>query len=114
MRFALTDLASALCGELVPPGGGSGGDPAGGSVQGLATDSRQVRTGQLFAALRAERDGHEFVGAAVRAGAAAVLVERVEQHDVASIVVDDVGAALPALASLARDQLPERVIGVTG
>ncbi|MFN7150929.1 MAG: UDP-N-acetylmuramoyl-tripeptide--D-alanyl-D-alanine ligase [Microthrixaceae bacterium] len=110
MRFALTELARAVRGELVVPEAGS----TGGSVEGLATDSRQVHAGQLFAALRAERDGHEFVDAAVRAGAAAVLVERVEQHDVASIVVDDVGAALPALASMARDHLPERVIGVTG
>jgi UDP-N-acetylmuramoyl-tripeptide--D-alanyl-D-alanine ligase len=114
MRFALTDLVRAVDGELVAPGARSGSDPATDVVQGLATDSRQVRAGQLFAALRAERDGHEFVGAAVQAGAAAVLVERVEQHDVASIVVDDVGAALPALASLARDHLPERVVGVTG
>lgn len=110
MRFALTELARAVRGELVVPDGA----PRTTQVHGLATDSRQVVQGQLFAALRAERDGHEFVGAAVRSGAAAVLVERVEQDDVASIVVDDVGAALPALASMARDRLPGRVVGVTG
>lgn len=110
MRFPLSELARAVRGELVPPRASPGNEAA----EGLATDSRQIRSGQLFAALRAERDGHEFVAAAVRAGAAAVLVERVEQDEVASIVVDDVGAALATLASFARERLPGRVVGVTG
>ncbi len=110
MRFPLSELARAVRGELVPPRVSPGSEAA----EGLATDSRQIRSGQLFAALRAERDGHEFVAAAVRAGAAAVLVERVEQDEVASIVVDDVGAALASLASFARERLPGRVVGVTG
>jgi UDP-N-acetylmuramoyl-tripeptide--D-alanyl-D-alanine ligase len=110
MRFPLSELARGVRGDLVPPRASAGSETA----EGLATDSRQIRAGQLFAALRAERDGHEFVAAAVRAGAAAVLVERVEQDDVASIVVEDVGAALASLASFARDRLPGRVVGVTG
>jgi UDP-N-acetylmuramoyl-tripeptide--D-alanyl-D-alanine ligase len=82
-------------------------------VEGLATDSRLVAPRQLFAALRAERDGHDFAAGAVEAGAAAALVER-PVEGVASIVVPDVRAALVTLAGHARDRLPGRVVGITG
>jgi UDP-N-acetylmuramoyl-tripeptide--D-alanyl-D-alanine ligase len=82
-------------------------------VVGLATDSRAVAAGQLFAAVRAERDGHDFAAAAHDAGAAAVLVER-PIDGVPSLVVPDVRAALVTLAGVARDRLPERVVGITG
>ena len=45
-------------------------------VSGLASDSRQVKPGFLFAALRgAERDGRAFAGAAVAQGAVAILTD---------------------------------------
>jgi UDP-N-acetylmuramoyl-tripeptide--D-alanyl-D-alanine ligase len=105
MRFQVRELCGALGAELVGP------EVA--EVQGLATDSRAVVAGQLFAAVRAERDGHDFAAAAHDAGAAAVLVER-PIHGVASLVVPDVRAALVTLAGVARDRLPERVVGITG
>ena len=46
-------------------------------VRRVCTDSRQVKTGDLFLALRGERfDGHDFLGAAVEKGAVAVVAER--------------------------------------
>ena len=46
-------------------------------IGGLAVDSRKVRRGDLFVALKGERaDGHAFLAQAGRAGAAAALVER--------------------------------------
>lgn len=105
MRFQVTELCGALGGVLE--------GPAVDVVDGLATDSRVVVPGQLFAALRAERDGHDFVADAVAAGAAAALVER-PIDGVPSIVVPDVRAALVALAGHARDRLPDRVVGITG
>jgi UDP-N-acetylmuramoyl-tripeptide--D-alanyl-D-alanine ligase len=111
------DLARRLGGELRGPDGiGSDGL----TVDGLAIDSRLVRPGQLFAALAAERDGHDFVLAAFAAGAAAVLVERPgpdgESPDWGgpAIVVTSVRDALAELARVAREQLPDRVVGVTG
>lgn len=105
MRFQVRELCEVLGGDLV--------GPAAAEVDGLATDSRAVVPGQLFAALRAERDGHDFVAGAIAAGATAALVER-PVEGVASIVVPDVRAALVALAGHARDRLPDRVVGVTG
>ena len=61
MRFEVTELCAAL-------GARSVGPPVA-VVDGLATDSRAVVEGQLFAAVRAERDGHDFVAGAVASGA---------------------------------------------
>lgn len=105
MRFQVTELCGALGAQLVGPDVDE--------VVGLATDSRAVVAGQLFAAVRAERDGHDFAAAAHAAGAAAVLVER-PIDEVPSLVVPDVRAALVALAGVARGRLPERVVGITG
>ena len=105
MRFEMTELASALGAELT--------GPAVPFVDGLATDSRRVQPGQLFAALTAERDGHDFVSSAVEAGASAVLVER-PVEGVACLIVADVMSALASLAVLARSTMPDRVVGITG
>ncbi len=62
-------------------------------------DSRQVSPGCLFVALPGERvDGHDFVGAAAAAGAAAVLVGRAVEAEVPVLLVADPAAALAALA----------------
>ena len=66
-------------GELVAATGGAArivrGAPGTG-IEGIATDSRAVRPGALFAALSGRNaDGHRFLGAAAAAGAAALLVE---------------------------------------
>jgi UDP-N-acetylmuramoyl-tripeptide--D-alanyl-D-alanine ligase len=77
-------------------------------------DSRALRPGQLFVALRGDRDGHDFVPAARNAGAGAVLVERPVDEDPA-VVVEDAGRALTGLGQHARERLRHAaVIGVTG
>lgn len=109
MRISASRLATALHGTLEGPDVELGG---------LAIDSRVVQPGQLFAAMKGERDGHDFVPAARSAGAAAVLVERrVDERgeaDGTSIVVADVATALGDLARAVRAELPDRVVGVTG
>jgi UDP-N-acetylmuramoyl-tripeptide--D-alanyl-D-alanine ligase len=104
VRLRATALALACGGEV------SGPDL---EVDGATNDSRSLRPGQLFVPLVAERDGHEFVPAALGAGAAAYLTARPPVGGTA-IVVDDTGAALLACGRLARERLPERVVGVTG
>ena len=83
------------------------------TVAGLSIDSRVIRPGQLFAAVWGHRDGHDFVGAAIAACAPAVLVER-PSPGLTCIVVADVSTALVDLAGLARNRLPDRVVGITG
>ena len=113
MHLALDEIARATGGRVVGPGDGR--------VDGATMDSRGLRPGQLFVALRGERDGHDFVPDARNAGAGAVLVERQVDDDPA-IVVDDTGRALTALGRHARHRLDEvvvdrrhvAVVGVTG
>jgi UDP-N-acetylmuramoyl-tripeptide--D-alanyl-D-alanine ligase len=104
MRIRASEAAAAVGGELV-------GDDI--VFDGADFDSRSVGSGMLFVALRAARDGHDFVGAAVTAGAVACLVER-PVAGVPSIVVADTGEALADLARFARPKLRADVIGITG
>jgi UDP-N-acetylmuramoyl-tripeptide--D-alanyl-D-alanine ligase len=90
-------------------------------VLGAAVDSREVVAGNLFVALRGERvDGHDFVGAAIRAGAAAVLVARapaaadVAGADVSVVLVEDTLRAFGAIAGVWRARFDPLVVGVTG
>ena len=80
---------------------------------GVEIDSRDVRPGDLFVALKGEAlDGHQFLDAAFAKGAAAALVDRPVPYP--HVLVEDTGAALRALAAAARDRTPARIIGVTG
>ncbi|HEX2041615.1 MAG TPA: UDP-N-acetylmuramoyl-tripeptide--D-alanyl-D-alanine ligase [Acidimicrobiales bacterium] len=84
-------------------------------VTGVTVDSRRVGGGELFVPVRAARDGHDFIGAAVDAGAAAYLTEREPPAARGTaIVVRDTLAALADLGRAARRRLPDRVVGVTG
>ena len=83
------------------------------TVDGARIDSRLVTGGELFVALHAERDGHDFVATAFTAGAGACLVDRPVDGGT-TVLVDDTAAALTRLATWARHLLPERVVGITG
>ncbi|MET9291731.1 UDP-N-acetylmuramoyl-tripeptide--D-alanyl-D-alanine ligase [Streptomyces sp. NPDC003077] len=79
----------------------------------VVIDSREVTPGSLFAAFAGERvDGHDFARRAVESGAAAVLATR--PVGVPAIVVDDVVAALGALARAVVERLGTTVVGLTG
>lgn len=83
-------------------------------ITGLTYNSREIVPGDLFLALKGERDGHQFAGAAFAAGAAAALVE----HPVDGgpcVVVPDTLAGLEALGVAARERAPHVKRGaVTG
>jgi UDP-N-acetylmuramoyl-tripeptide--D-alanyl-D-alanine ligase len=95
-------------------------------IRGAAVDSRAVVAGCLFAALPGERtDGHRFLGAAVSAGATALLVARPPDvsagepalealGDVTIVQVPDVQRALHAVAAAWRDRFHPLVVGITG
>ncbi|GCD46483.1 UDP-N-acetylmuramoyl-tripeptide--D-alanyl-D-alanine ligase [Streptomyces paromomycinus] len=88
-------------------------DPAAQVTGPVVFDSREVRPGSLFAAFAGERvDGHDYAARAVEAGAAAVLAAR--PVGVPAIVVDDVVAALGALARAVVGRLGACVVGLTG
>jgi UDP-N-acetylmuramoyl-L-alanyl-D-glutamate--2,6-diaminopimelate ligase len=86
-------------------------------VGSLAYDSRKVGPGTLFFCVPGEKvDGHEFAGAAVEAGAVALVVERELELDAVQVVVGDARAAMaPLAARFWGDPTGElRVVGVTG
>ncbi len=91
------------------------GSVAGVEIRAVTADSREVASGSLFVAIAGSRsDGHVFIPAALRAGAAAILVER-ELPDLAAPQLV-VGASRPALAEAAAWWFgdPSREIGVIG
>lgn len=81
---------------------------------GIEMDSRDVKPGDVFVALRGEAmDGHKFVAAAFEKGAVAAIVDR--PIDFPHVLVADTTAALHALAHAARDRASDAVrIGITG
>lgn len=95
--------------------GGTG--PAGWEASGVSIDTRSLRPGDLFVALNASRDGHDFVADALAKGAAAALVSRRPEGltpDAPLLVVPDVLKGLEALGRFARARFRGRVVAVTG
>ena len=88
-------------------------------AEGYSIDSRTLRPGELFFAVKGERlDGHDFVQAALKAGAVAAVVQREEAARYADpnrlLVVDDTLAAMQTLGAAVRRLWGKPVVGVTG
>ena len=86
-------------------------------IRGVETDSRRVRPGDLFIALRGFTvDGHRYVPEAVRRGAAAVVAEEAVEAPVPVVRVPDTRRAMAVLAAtFYRHPTRElKLIGVTG
>lgn len=85
-------------------------------VGGISIDSRDISKGDLFIALKAARDGHEFVKMAIDAGAQGALVSHIPKgcEDAPLVVVDDVEAALGKLGQARRNATNAKIIAVTG
>ncbi len=95
-------------------GGRAQGDWA---VDGVSIDTRTLAQGDLFVALKAARDGHDFVAQALAAGAGAALVSRIPDGvapDAPLLIVPDVLEGLENLGRAARDRTNARVVAVTG
>ncbi len=86
-------------------------------ASGISIDTRSLQPGDLFVALTAARDGHDFVAQALEKGAAAALVAYRPEgvaEDAPLLLVADVMAALTALGAAGRARAKARVIAVTG
>ena len=104
MQLRASEIAAATGGTLV-------GDDV--TTTAVVHDSRQVVGGELFVPVAGARDGHDFVGAALAAGAAAYRTVRPPVGGTA-VVVDDAEAALTDLARAVRGRLGDHVVGITG
>ena len=86
-------------------------------IGGFSIDSRTLVPGEVFVALKDARDGHEFVPAAFKAGAAAAIVSHGYKRGRsrgALIRVSDPLGALQAIARAARTRANARIVAVTG
>ena len=111
MRLSLLEILEAT------GGGEVGGTQVGETFSTFHTDSREVKPGGVFFALRGqEMDGTEFVGDAIARGAAAVVVERKTEipTGIVEVLVPDTWKALYALASHALRRVQPLVVAVTG
>lgn len=87
------------------------------AASGVSIDTRTLRPGDLFVALQAVRDGHDFVASALEKGAAAALVSHVPDgvaNDAPLLIVPEVLTGLAGMARAARARTKAKVIGVTG
>jgi UDP-N-acetylmuramoyl-L-alanyl-D-glutamate--2,6-diaminopimelate ligase len=87
------------------------------TVVGVSDDSRAVRDGFLFVAVRgSERDGHDFLDAAAKAGASAAILQDPSRTTLPALVVND-GRRAAAVVGAAAFGFPARELqlaGVTG
>lgn len=87
------------------------------AANGVSIDTRTIQAGDLFVALKAVRDGHDFVAMALEKGAAAALVTHRPDGvaaDAPLLIVDDVLAALEKLGEAARARTKAQVLAITG
>jgi len=88
------------------------------NITGISTDSRAIKPGNVFVALKGENfDGHDHLDQAITRGACAAIVSREIPSSIRLYKVDDTLAALQQLASHYRDALRNsgtKVIAVTG
>jgi len=109
--WTTADMAAAMRADT------SGALPA--SIGGISIDTRSIARGEAFFAIQGEnRDGHDFVEAALKAGAGVAVVARNKlaqfPKDAPLLAVDDVLDGLRDLARAARARSKARIVAVTG
>lgn len=106
ISVTLSQLANILNGEL------KGADI---TLDAVTTDTRKLTPGCLFVALKGERfDAHDFADQAKAGGAGALLVSRPLDIDLPQLIVNDTRLAFGELAAWVRQQVPARVVALTG
>ena len=106
MSRTLSDFAKSCEGTL------KGADRA---YTGVSTDTRTLKSGELFVALRGPRfNANDFVAAAASAGAAGAVVDTPVISPLAQIVVADTQTALSRSAAAWRGRFSMPIVGVAG
>ena len=107
-ELTLKQAAEDCRGTLTP-------EQAEGMITGVQIDSRRVKPGDLFVAIKGEKsDGHDFIGMAASLGASAALVQKPVKAAIPTILVPDTIKAYGDLAAARRERMGMTVIGITG
>jgi UDP-N-acetylmuramoyl-tripeptide--D-alanyl-D-alanine ligase len=111
MMFTVQEAAQMIGARLVAPQAGAGE----GVCQAVSTDSRALKAGDLFVALRGDRfDGHAYLTQVAQQGAVAAIVDVEQPAPLPQLVVDDTRRALGRLATEWRRRFVMPTIAVTG
>jgi len=82
---------------------------------GCSTDSRSIKKGELFVALRGPRfDGHDYLSVAEEAGAKAVMIDKDAKTNLPTLRVENTRHALGDLAAIWRSHFNMPVVAITG
>ena len=113
MKLPLSRIAELVSGST------TGNTPADSVATGYSIDSRTIRPGELFFAVKGEKmDGHDFVQHAIENGAVAAVVSREKQAQLSStlplVAVEDTLVALQTLATAVRRLWGKPLVAVTG
>ena len=105
--ISIEKLAEVIGAEII--------NSASGEITGVSTNSRKIKTGDCFFAIKGENfDGHDYVSDALKAGAGCAVVERQVEVDGVVLKVNDSIEALGEFAKFYRKFLDYKVIGITG
>jgi UDP-N-acetylmuramoyl-tripeptide--D-alanyl-D-alanine ligase len=110
MELRLDAIAQRISGEILQ------GEPSR-SFKNYTIDSRSSKPGELFFAIVARRDGHDFVPDALAKGAAGAVISRpltLADPKFSLLLVEETQEALQALAHKVHQNLQTRIVGVTG
>lgn len=106
ISLTLSSITDAVDGELV------GTDL---SIDNITTDTRNVKQGDLFLALKGPKfDGHKFIAQAEKSGCLALIVDHKVDSDIAQIVVQDTHEALGKVAALVKKTVAPKTVAITG
>lgn len=110
-NFTVTEICAATGGAVF----GSAGSQ---EFSGVSTDTRTVKSGDLFVALKGERfDAHDFIEQAVQRGVTGVVVSRTDigvPSGITTILVEDTLKALQDLARFHRRRFHIPIVAITG
>ena len=86
-------------------------------VSGISIDSRTIKKNELFIALKAKRDGNDFIVSAIENGAKAAIINKIPKDlpkNFPFILVNNSVEALYSIAKYSRKKYEGRVIAITG
>jgi len=102
----LSEIATATNGTLI------GEDRV---IQNIVTDSRALKAGELFLALKGPNfDGHKFIEQVVELGCSAVIVNTKHDSDVSQIIVEDTHKALGQIGAYVKEKVAPKTVAITG
>lgn len=115
INISLREVASGADGEISILGGEA-------FISGVSIDSREVKSGELYVALKGERfDGHSFIKGAIEKGAAGIMAAKdmkemvlAQAGNVPVIFVEDTLIGMGRLAEWYRSRFDIKVVAVTG